>query len=388
MLTFKSFAGINNVLPAERLGETELAVATDVNIGLTGELTRRAGYARESMDAHTNLHQGEGFLLSTKGLNGDLTSLTTSTVLYPSLGHDRVWYCNLPDGRTVFSNGLISGVTDGASATAWGVPVPSSVGAATDIAGSLFPGSYQYQLTYVRLSDGLEGGPAYSTPVSLTSGGIFLSGLPTLTGHKINVYMTGHNGGAAYLAGSTTNGLFSFTGKNDTLVVPCRTDMLQPPGAGRLLTFWRGRVLWADGSVLRATRPNAWEIHDPRRDFKQFESPITCVMPVDNGIYVGTETELAYLAGVEFDKLAYRKVVHAGAMLGSGVQVRGELLKQGEGAGIGTAAVCIADGRIIAGFNDGQVVRLTEGRYHTTAAEVFAFFRMLDGVPQYVAVPR
>ena len=74
--------------------------------------------------------------------------------------------------------------------------------------------------------------------------------------------------------------------------------------------------------------------------------------------------------------------------LGSGVSVRGELIKQGEGAGLGSAMVCIADGRIVAGFNGGGLVRLTEGRYHTDATEVFASFRSINGIPQYVAIPR
>lgn len=125
-----------------------------------------------------------------------------------------------------------------------------------------------------------------------------------------------------------------------------------------------------------------------RRDFKQFVDPITTVVPVDDGIYVGTTKELAFIGGVQFDNLAYRKVANGPVALGSGVAVRGELIKQGEGAGLGKAMVCIADGRIVAGFNGGGVVRMTEGRYYTDVAEVFAFFRSNNGIPQYVAIPR
>ena len=31
---------------------------------------------------------------------------------------------------------------------------------------------------------------------------------------------------------------------------------------------------------------------------------------------------------------------------------------------------------------------MTEGRYYTDVAEVFAFFRSNNGIPQYVAIPR
>lgn len=389
MLTFKNFSGINNVIPAERLGESDLTVATNVDIGLTGEVSRRAGYARISEDAHTNLFQADGFLLATVGLNGDLKNLTTNTVLYPSVGHDRVWYCALPDGRVAFSNGLICGLTNGATRSSWGAPTPPSTGALTEVAGALMPGQYRWQITYVRLSDGREGGPAYSgAPVQVDSGGVFLSGLPTLAGHEINVYLTSQDSSEAYFAGSTPGSIFTFVGSNADLVQPCRTDFHEPAPAGRCLAEWRGRVLVAVDNVLYASVPNNQELFNVRRDFKQFVDPITAVVPVDDGIYVGTTKELAFIGGVQFDNLAYRKVVNGPVALGSGVAVRGELIKQGEGAGLGKAMVCIADGRIVAGFNGGGIVRMTEGRYCTDVAEVFAFFRSNNGIPQYVAIPR
>lgn len=396
MLNFKSFAGINNVVPSERLihdkesKSAELAAATNVDIGLSGEIRRRAGFTELLGTCHKNLHQADGFILATVD-GGDLISMDATggnrVTLYPSLGVSRVWYCNLPDGRTTFSNGLINGVTDGTVATTWGVPIPPSIGTLTPVAGSLFPGDYQYQITYVRLSDGAESGPAYSNPIAVPNGGVVLTGLPVLDDHKINVYLTSHNGEHGFYAGSTTNGAFSFTGKNDTLIVPCRTDFLYPAPAGTVQAFYKGRVLIAVGPTLYASRPGNWELFDIRRDFKQFSADVTLLQPVDDGVYVGTTDELVFMAGDEFDKMTYRKVAGP-AVLGSGVAVRGELIKQGEGAGLGSAMLCIADNVVCAGFNSGNVVRLTEGRYKTSVAEVSATFRMVDRIPQYVAVPQ
>lgn len=388
MLKFEKFTGINNVLEPHRLKTGDLTIATDVDIGLSGEITRRAGYTETSALCHKNVWQGAGFVLAT--CNGDLvkTAGGMQTLLLASIGNDRIWYLNLPDGRTAFSNGLISGTTDGVSVTGWGVPVPPSIGNLTDVAGSLDPGDYQYQLTYVRLSDGVEGPPEYSNPLPVALGGIVLMALPALAGYKINVYITGANAGTGYLAGSTVNGVFSFTGKNNQLILPCRTEFLIPMPPGRTLAMWRGRALSASGKVLYASRAGQWELCDVRRDFKQFEGDITLVQPVDGGIFVGTTKELGFLAGDEFDKLVYRSVVSGPTVLGSGVSVRGELIQQREGAGQGAGMICIADSVVVAGFSDGQVVRLTEGRYETTATEVAATFRMLDRVPQYIAIPQ
>lgn len=108
MLTFKSFTGINNVVPSARLihdqqtKSAELATATNVDIGLTGEVRRRAGFSELLDTCHKNLHQGSGFILATVD-GGDLISMDSAgasrVTLYPSLGVSRVWYCNLPDGR-------------------------------------------------------------------------------------------------------------------------------------------------------------------------------------------------------------------------------------------------------------------------------------------------
>ena len=387
MLTFENFSGLNNVLPPQRIADGELVAAVNADIGLSGELRRRAGYTEQVAGCHKNVHQAGGYLLATRD-GGELVAIYASAThsLHPSLGVARVWYCNLPDGRTAFSNGSIAGLTDGAMATSWGVPVPQSIGALTPVVGELDAGEYRYQITYVRMSDGLEGGAAISHPVAVPDGGVLLTGLPSIDGHKINVYLTGANGDNAYLAGSTAGSTFSYLGKNDALVLPCKTGNLAPPPVCTVMAFWRGRVLMAVGNVLYASLPNQWELCDPRRDFKQFSASITLIQPVDDGVYVGTSDELAFLSGDRFDNLAYRQVIRGRVVLGSGVVVRGERVKQGAGMGQGAAMLCLADRHIVAGFNGGGIIRMTEGRYAVDHAEVAATFREVDGVPQYLAV--
>lgn len=382
MLTFEKFTGINNVQPGARLKPTELATAVNVDIGLDGEIRRRAGYSQVSDVCHKNLHQAQGFMLAT--CNGDLvrTDGVTQTVLQDSLGVDRVWYCNLPDGRTTFSNGLINGITDGVTAQSWGVPTPETVGAHTAVSGDLFPGSYRWAISYVRLSDGLEGGIAYSGQIELETGGILLTGLPEEPGHKINVYLS--NGEGFYFAGSTLGNSFSYLGANNALVLPSRTEHIYPMPVGTVTAFWRGRVLVAQGNVLWASLPHQWEHCDMRRDFKQFSAPITLVQPVDGGVFVGTEHELVFLAGNQWDQLAYTRKADGPVVLGSGVTVPGSAL----GGGHSDAMVCIADDELLAGFGDGSIKELAEDRYKTNVTEVAATFREVNGVPQYIAIPQ
>ena len=389
MLTFDKFTGINNVVRPERMGKHELAVATNVDIGNTGELVRRDGYKVVDSCCHKNLWQASGYLLATVG--HDLTAIDPDgarRVVAPALGStDRVHYCNLPSGATAYSNGLIAGITDGRVSKAWAIAAPHDVGGTVDMPGQMDAGQYLYAVSYTRLCDGLEGPAVMGPALNVQQGGILFMGLPVLEGHSINVYLSGCGGEELFLAGTTLGDGLCFTAHSHTLQVPARTLGLAPMPVGIYVAFWRGRVLVAQDNVLWASFPNAGHLCDVRRDFTQFASLITLVQPVDDGIYVGTTQELVFLAGTEFDKLAYMKRMSGFVVPGSGVAAPGEKIKLGDGMGRGPAMVCIANGEVVAGFSEGAVASLTGDRYKTKAKAVSATWRETPGdVPQYVAL--
>ena len=389
MLTFEKFSGINNVQPEHRLGKSDLTVALDVDIGLSGELSRRNGFTVVSSTCHKNLHQARGYMLAT--VNGDLTAIHpdgTRHVVAQSLGVERVWYCDLPDGRTTFSNGLIHGMTDGLAGFDRSVPAPDSLGVAGMAFGAMHSGEYRYHLTHVRLSDRLESPALSSGPITISQGGLHLGGLPQIDGYAVNVYLSGQDGEGAYLAGSATGAEFDYTGNNAALVLPCRTLGAQPFPVGTITAFWRGRVLVAQGDVLWASRSAMPHLSD-WRDFKPMGAAITAIQPVDDGVYVGTASDLIFLSGTTWDQLAFVPTRRGPVVPGSGVSAPGDRIKLGDGVGNGTAMLCIAGGEIVAGFNGGQTTSLTDGRYRTMATEVCAAFREVEGgIPQYLAVPQ
>lgn len=388
MLTFGGFTGINNVLPEHRQGASDLRRAENVNIGLTGEITRRGGFTEVSDQCHKNLWQADGFMLATCG--SVLTAIHPDGarhVIHPALGYARVWYCNLPDGRTTFTNGLIQGVTDGLVGAERSIPSPVSLGIHSAAFGALHAGEYRYYLTHVRLSDRLEGPAISSGMVEISDGGLRLDALPQIDGHAINVYLSGRDGEGAYLATTTTDTAVECTGANHDLVLPCRTLGAQPFPVGTITAAWRGRVLVAVGDALWASRPSAPHLCD-WRDFKPMGARITAVQPVGEGVYVGTDDDLIFLSGSSWNDLAFVPMKTGPVVLGSGVEAPGGQIKVGDGTGSGDAMICIAGGEVVAGMQGGQVVSLSENRYRTKANEVWATFRYLEGVgPQYLAVP-
>lgn len=388
MLTYEGFTGINNVLPEHRMASGDLLQAQDVNIGLTGEVMRRDGLTLLSEQCHKNLHPANGFMLATCG--SALTAIHPDGerhMIHPALGSARVWYCDLPDGRTTYSNGLIHGVTDGRSGVERSVAMPESLGQPDACFGALEPGQYRYSLSWVRLSDRIEGPAISSAPLALAQGGLRLDGLPELEGHALYVYLSGKDGEGAYLAGTAMGPSFEFTGSNTALVLPCRTLEAEPFPVGTVTAFWRGRVLVAQGNVLWASRPMAPHLSD-WRDFKPFPAPITAIQPVEDGVYVGTQQDLVFLAGTEWEQLAYVPTQRGPVVLGSGVSAPGHRLKLGDGTGGGQAMLCIAGGEVVAGFGGGQTSSLTANRYRTAVKEVSATFREVNGIPQYLAVPQ
>lgn len=389
MLIFSAFSGINNVVQPHRLDGGDLLQASDVNIGLTGEITRRAGFAAVSDVCHKNIFDGHaGIMYATSG--SELVAVHPGGaryVIHPALGSQRVWYCNLPDGRTTFSNGLLHGITNGAAGLEHSVRPPDSLGAPDTAFGSLFAGTYRYHLTMRRLADGVESPAISSQPITISQGGVRLDGLVERAGHELQVYLSGKDGEGAYLIGATSGTTFEWGGQNSALVQPCRTVGAREFPVGTITAFWRGRTLVADGSTLWASRPSNPHLSD-WRDFKPFTAPITLIQPVDDGIYVGTEEDLIWLGGTTWEGLGYVPTERGPVVMGSGVTAPGKQLMSGDGTGAGKAMLCIADGEIVAGFGGGATSSLTAKRYRTAVGEVCATFRVVDGIPQYVAVPQ
>lgn len=396
MLTFRKFKGINNqrtpeVLEIDSKGGVELASALNCDIDRDGKIKLRPGLAGVDTGIYRNVWEGPDFALATKA--GDLINLDGGEVLYPSLsGSPRSWFTALPDGRATFSNGLICGITDGTAAgtTKWGVPLPTGIGSvATTTGGSLKPGRYKYQLTHQRISDGLEGGPTYGGAFDLPDGdsAVVWTGLPMPpAGHRTIVYLSSHNDSACYQAATTTGTTAAFSGPNENLQLACKTDNCYPAPPGILTAFWRGRMLTVVDNLLLASRPWQYELFDLARDFKHMDATITLVQPVDNGIWIGTRKELAFLEGTNFEALSFHQRVEGPVALGSGVQVDAAQINP---EAQGKAMLCLADGYIVAGMGDGSAKVMTDGVYRRAEVEeVVATFRMNGEIPQYIAIPQ
>ena len=50
--------------------------------------------------------------------------------------------------------------------------------------------------------------------------------------------------------------------------------------------------------------------------------------------------------------------------------------------------LCMVNGEVVAGLAGGQIAWLTKNRYRVAVQEVAATFRVVNEVPQYLAIPQ
>lgn len=370
------FLGINNVVGPTRLAPGELASAVNVDIGARGELLHKRARTLLSAGAMSSVFEAPFGVFALVGNDLKLfdESGTTLRTVYDTLGYTRVWYVLLPDGRVGFSNGLVNGIASATETTLWGVPTPPDAG--TGVAGEV-----QYQITYVRTSDGLEGPPAFGELIDPTQA---LIGLPARAGYSINVYIAPY-GEAMYLIGNTTTDTFDPFGRS--LGVQYMETPRAAPPAGTVMAQWKSRVLIAQDKVLWATQPYRAEAVDMTRDFVQLPAPITGLFGTPEGVFVGTTKGLYFLAGQTFAELRAQLVSAGPVALGSMIEFDAAYLEEKTRPPTERCALCLVSGFVHLLFGAGQVANLTANHYRIEAAEVFASVRVREGVMHYVAAP-
>lgn len=376
-MDIKSFLGVNNVADVMRLKPGEMTKASDVDIASTGKVRARRGHTAlvTGTAAHSVFEAPFGIFCV---VDNDLRLFDAAGVLlrtvHVGLGRKRVWYILLADGRVGFSNGLINGIADLTATSDWGVPTPPDAGAGV-------AGVVPYFVTYVRLSDGLEGPPAYGASIDPTQD---IVGLPVRSGYIINLYVA--PGGAPLYAGSTATERLT---PDATYGAVYTEPPLASPPVGTLMTYFGPRVLIAEGNTVWATQPFREELCDVTKDFLQFPDPVTLIYGVEqSGVFFGTTKNLFFAGGATFDQLKAQPIAASPVVLGSAVEIDTPFLPEKiRPKDVQQGALCIVDGFVQLLSGAGSITPLTAQRYRTTHTEVHATARVRDGVLQYIAAP-
>jgi len=309
-------AGIDNRSAEFALRQGAARNLVNVNVRASGKIVRRQGYAKVLTEAnpHSLFSNGSVVLYVANGRLKQLVG-AVSTTLDPGLGDAPTVYADKA-GEVFFSNGLKTGRWANGYRT-WGVDNPPQQPQADALpTGGLFAGTYQVAITW-RDALGIESGTPLTATVDVSEGGgILLSDFPPPPGYveSVGVYVSSHNGTELYLDNDYPAWTTSVVIERDERSIPLETEYQQPMPPVQRVCVQSGRVYGAAGQALYVTNP--FNPYLTSLDGVLFESPITALMPVTDGVYVVTERK-AYFMQFEADVPMRRELAYHGAVPGA-----------------------------------------------------------------------
>lgn len=393
-VTFNAFAGINNVLPAERIhalptkdnATCDLVTAVNVDIDDSGQVSRRAGQALRVAGAAHSLWASQDQCLfiagdSLKRLSPDFSATTLANGLTPDAAASYVEV----NGRVYWSNGHQTGIVDGTNRT-WGVPAADSP-QLTAIAGQMTAGLYQAAITFVR-DDGQESGAGMTSQITLTdNGGVrFTWDAPTDPAIvEVNLYLSEPNGMVPYQAATVDAADGTADVTNPVLALSLNTQWNDAPPAGSHLAYHNGRIYIAEGAFVFGTTALGFEYVDMRDYLALDNTSIAFLAGVAGGLYIGTAKAVYFAAGDRLEQFTRKTVIESPAVAGSAVLAEGFAVSgRAELSGRQVVLFATASG-VHMGMEDGSVTSLTASRYNPPALVAGAgLFRDGAAIKQYM----
>ena len=171
---------------------------------------------------------------------------------------------------------------------------------------------------------------------------------------------------------------------------PTKGKFIAAPPMATSLTYWNGRIYLANGNTVWATELYLYNYVDNTRNFLNFESEVTMLATVTDGLYVGTVDHVWFLSG-PFVEMKRIPIMSYGVMPRSSVEVPAELIKpqinQDPQSPIRNAVMFMTKTGLCAGFDGGIIYNLTQAEViFPDAVSAAPMFRRQDGVNSYVVV--
>jgi len=359
-------AGINNVGEDAALQGERLFVRDALNVNVTpaGKAEIRPGARLVTAQRYRNLWQSplHGDTFATLGT--DWVKVDPSTWLHrvlAAVGDGDAAYEVLnnqvvvaaPAGIFTFDGSVAQRLT-------LDTPAPPFVMAES---GSLPAGTYGVAVAWLRGAQ--ESAQSEIAFTEVGDAGALSVTLPmcldaSVTGARL--YLTRQNGGELLLAGD-----YALASPGIRLPLlpdlgrPAQFRHLSPMPTGKYLKYWRGRLLVANGNVLRWSEALAYHLHDERHGFVQMPQRITFIQPVDGGIWVGQVDHVAFLAGAEPGALSLSRKASRAPIPGSAILVPAEVVGSNASPGGSPVAVWLAENGYVMGTGGGDLAEVHAG---------------------------
>ena len=207
-----------------------------------------------------------------------------------------------------------------------------------------------------------------------------------LSSGVIRADQTVDNWGAVTSAGTWLSPVVNPT----TTLSPVGGRLLGRPPLATALAYLNGRIYLADGATVWATELFLYDYVDKTKTFLQFESDVTLVGSVSDGLYVGTTTGVWFLSG-PFNEMKRVNIMSSAALPGSLVYLPAELvdtqmLKLPQ-TNSKNAVLFLTTAGLCVGFDSGVTFNISQNNVvFPDATSAAAMWRRQDGVNQYIGV--
>lgn len=166
---------------------------------------------------------------------------------------------------------------------------------------------------------------------------------------------------------------------------PTFGKLLGKPPLATSLAYLNGRIYLAQGRTVWATELYLYNYVDKTKNWIQFESDVTMLAAVADGLYVGTEHDVWFLTG-PFNEMRRVKVHPYRAVPGSVVYVPTSYIDT-QRISTRTAVMFMTEMGLCTGLDGGYVMTNTVDRvWFPKTNSAAGMFRVQDGFTQYVGV--
>lgn len=381
-IEFGGLNGVRNDISLERYKLNDLSVGSNVDIDETGKVLRRHGTTSVLTGVMHSLYSRDGVTLVVDGGNLTLIDAEFGKHVLTSVVGSKLSYAKINDAIH-WSDQYVSGIVADGANRRWGVAIPPRPDVTTGI-GDFAAGRYQVTVTYVRY-DGHESGAPYSTEINLPANSGFTLALTPSTNPQVElqrIYLSDINGEACFLAAEVLNSATSLTLSGMPSLGPVvRTQFFGPLPPGQVVGYFAGRAYVASGAYLWYSLPYEYELCDLRSGYVAFDTTVTVFAPVSDGVFVGSNRSVQWLAGTDPTQFERKQVANYGAVRGTVWEIAPFYLGR-EDFPQGVVQTFMTARGVCAGMDHGVFKNLTGERYFPVAAkEGASLLKVRSGTP-------
>ena len=174
-------------------------------------------------------------------------------------------------------------------------------------------------------------------------------------------------------------------------LAPIAGRLLGKPPMATCMTYYNGRIYMACGKMLWHTELYLYDYVDKTKNFAQYETEITMLGTVGDGIYVGCEDGLWFLQGPK-SPMVRTRIMDSGVIRGSMVDIPAELanppqIPADSDTPVKVSISFMTENGFCVGQDSGVATNFTEDKFIFPAmVRAAAMYRRQDGMNQYVVV--